>query len=398
MFAEFGDTGCPSEFRGLRRLAVTDTPTLDEVAQRWDQLSPATREALDPFFIPPFNPGSWYEPASAAACARSPGPRAAAGPGEPGPTCATNTAPNMNRWGYVTAVGGKVRVWYENTRAGQLDKAISVAEYLDSGVWGKVIGVFREPLMDGGDLTGQRCRGFDPAIDFVLSRLSAARTAAPSPTRTTADCQGPAAGFVLVKRELTGKELMSTVAHELAHLGRTPSPRTTAARGISWLAEATAAWVENYVGGLGPDHPEQFAPYFFDRPKLSLETNEPETATPRQYGSYLFFQWLAKTQGRGGGQQDLGAQPRIGGHPIDTIQAALHGARLRGRLRGGVEAVRPRRPEPAPGRRLVQAVGNADAAPRSIAIACSQTVTARRSPSPSPICRPSTTGSTSPTP
>ena len=130
-----------------------------------------------------------------------------------------------------------------------------------------------------------------------------------------------AAGFVLVKRELTGKELMSTVAHELAHLGQDAFSEDHCRPWISWLAEATAAWVENYVGGLGPDHPEQFAPYFFDRPKLSLETNE-KTATPRQYGSYLFFQWLAKHKSSEAITK-IWEHSEDGGHPIDTTQAAL---------------------------------------------------------------------------
>ena len=307
MFAEFGDTRLPEEFRGLAGRGDRHADARRGGGE-WDQLSPATREALDPFFIPPFNPGSWYEPASAAGLRALAGPRAAR-PRESasqGPTCATNTAPNMNRWGYVTAVGGKVRVWYENTRAGQLEKAISVAEYLDSGVWGKVISVFRQPLMDGGDLTGQRCRGFDPAIDFVLSAFSGAdgRTIA---YYDNGGCEGPAAGFVLVKRELTGKELMSTVAHELAHLGQDAFSEDHCRPWISWLAEATAAWVENYVGGLGPDHPEQFAPYFFDRPKLSLETNE-EDRDPAPVRLLSLLPVAGQAQELGGGHQDLGAQ------------------------------------------------------------------------------------------
>lgn len=47
-----------------------------------------------------------------------------------------------------------------------------MAQYLDSGAWTKVISVFREPMPDGGDLTGKRCRGFDPSMDIVLAGLS----------------------------------------------------------------------------------------------------------------------------------------------------------------------------------------------------------------------------------
>lgn len=319
VFAEFGDPRLPAEFRGAP-LGVTDTRTLDEVAQQWDQLSAPTREALEPFFIPPFNPGSWYEPASPAA-RRARALSAAAAPGDQDSDLCENTAPNMNRWGYVTAVGGKVRVWYENTLAGQQAKAISVAEYLDSGAWTKVISVFREPKPDGGDLEGLRCRGFDPAIDFVLSPFAEADG------RTIGyfdkpDCQGPIPGFVLIRRDLAGKALQSTVVHELAHLTHYAYAEKHCRSAIGWLSEATAAWTENYVGGLGPDQPERYAPWFFDRPGLALETYERGTKTPRQYGAYLFFQWLAKNKGADAVSR-VWYYTESGDHPIDTTQQAL---------------------------------------------------------------------------
>ena len=322
VFAEFGDDRLPDEFRGAP--LGSDTDSLDEVAQRWDQLSPATRAALDPFFIPPFNPGSWYDLSSAAAT-RAAARDAAAG--EQGSNLCENTAPNMNRWGYVTAAGGKVRVWYENTQSGQLDKAVAVAEYLDAGAWSKVTGIFREPLSDGGDLTGQRCRGFDPAVDLVLSKLVDAEGHLLAGGRTIdykdkPDCQGPVPGFVLLARQLTGKELMANVVHELAHLTHFAYSLKHCRQNISWLTEATAAWTENYVGGLGPEHPEKFAPWFFDRPDEPLETYEPETATPRHYGSYLFFQWLAKTKGADAVSK-IWASAESGADPIDTVQQVL---------------------------------------------------------------------------
>src|SRR6185436_9749775 len=89
VFADFGDSRLPGEFAGSPS-EVTDTDTLDEVAANWDRLSAATRQALDPFFIPPFNPGSWYEPGS-------PAPQLA----EAGEDLCASTAPNMNRWCYV---------------------------------------------------------------------------------------------------------------------------------------------------------------------------------------------------------------------------------------------------------------------------------------------------------
>jgi hypothetical protein len=136
------------------------------------------------------------------------------------------------------------------------------------------------------------------------------------------DCQGPVPGFVLLARQLTGKELMANVVHELAHLTHFAYSLKHCRQNISWLTEATAAWTENYVGGLSPEHPEKFAPWFFDRPNEPLETYEPETATPRHYGSYLFFQWLAKTKGADAVSK-IWASAESGADPIDTIQQVL---------------------------------------------------------------------------
>ena len=189
---------------------------------------------------------------------------------------------------------------------------------------------------------------------------------------------------------------MSTVAHELAHLGQDAFAENHCRPWISWLAEATAAWVENYVGGLGPDHPEKFAPYFFDRPKLSLETNE-KTATPRQYGSYLFFQWLAKHKSSEA-MGKIWEHSEDGGHPIDTTQAALQELGYAGGFEEAWKQFALAGPESDEAGRLVQAVGNAarrrDRSRSRVRGQWRQDV--RRQPS--PTCRPSTTGSTSASP
>ncbi|HKP21174.1 MAG TPA: hypothetical protein VJT68_06630 [Thermoleophilaceae bacterium] len=328
VFGEFGDDRLPEEFRGAP--LGTDTDSLDEVAERWDELSPATREALDPFFIPPFNPGSWYDLSSARAESVEAQAGAVAEPGAQGSDLCENTAPNFNRWGYVTAAAGKVRVWYENTQAGQQEKAIAIAEYLDGGAWEKVTGLYRTPLPDGGDLTGQRCRGFDPAVDIALTPLLNSEGKLIAGGRTVAyydkpDCMGPVPAFVLIARSLSGKTLMANVVHELAHVTHFAYALKHCDRqNVSWLTEATAAWTEDYVGGLGPDNPQQFAPYFFDRPNLPLERYEPETSTPRHYGSYLFFQWLAKNKGAEAVAK-VWEDAESGADPVDSLQQTLTG-------------------------------------------------------------------------
>jgi hypothetical protein len=324
VYAEFGDDRLPERFRGAP-LEVTDTDTLARVAERWGDLSAATREALDAFFIPPFNTASWHGRAGGGAGA-SGGAGARDSPiTEPGRDLCENTAPNMQRWGFVTAVGGDVRVWYENTVGGQFDRALALAVALDGGIWSAVTGLYRTPLFDGGGNSVRRCRGFDPSIDIALVDLKGVDGFAIRYYDNPRACQGPTPGFLLVNRTLSGDKLKATAVHEIAHLTHFAYAGDYCAdRDHSWLTEATATWTEDHVGDFGDD-PRKFAPYFLDRPHLPLETYESpgKSGTPRQYGAYLFFQWLARTQGPDRVSNVWDATEYAGGNSLDNLQSIL---------------------------------------------------------------------------
>jgi lipoprotein-anchoring transpeptidase ErfK/SrfK len=289
VFAEHGDPRLPAEYKGAP-LEQADTDTLDRVAERWDELSPATRQALDPYFVPPFNAGSWYDLAAAptgVAARRAP-------PGAPGADLCESTAPNMKRWGYVTAAQGTLRVWYENTVGGQQAKAIAVAEHLDGGAYAKLKDVFRAPLPDGGGLTENRCRGLDPAVDLALVPLTGPNGESVRYAGEDA-CNGPFPGFAVIRRDLTGDDLMAAVIHEVSHLAHFAYGGNRCGRYWDWLTEANAQWMVTHADDYAPKHPESYAGNFFDRPGEPLETYDETASTTvaRQYGAYLFFQWLA---------------------------------------------------------------------------------------------------------
>jgi hypothetical protein len=294
VFAEFGDDRLPAEFRGAPP-ATPHADAVERVIEQWDELSAETRATLDPFFVPPFNPGSWYhaEPAGDRAASRA--AARADLPEPPGKELCRRTAPDFKGWGYVTAADFKLRIWYESAVPGQQAKAIAISEHLDSGAYARVTGALRTPLPDGGDLAGRRCRGLDPSIDVALTPLGDAlgRTF-PHPPEPD-DCRTPASGHVVIRRSLTGDALMATVAHELAHLAQFAYTADACSDDITWLREATASWMEDHAGDYGPDFPEELAPNLLDEPNRPLERVE-DDKTPRQYGAYLFFQWLARTK------------------------------------------------------------------------------------------------------
>ena len=105
-----------------------------------------------------------------------------------------------------------------------------MAAYLDTGPWTKLISAFREPLADGGDLAGQRCRGFDPAVDVVLVGIKdVSGRASRYPDKP--GCKGPTSGLRARQARPHGKALQSTVVHELAHLAHFAYAATAAAPG-----------------------------------------------------------------------------------------------------------------------------------------------------------------------
>ncbi len=60
VYAAFADARLPVQYRGDDR-RIRDNLVLEEVAERFAQLSTATQTTLQPFFIPPYYAGSWFD-------------------------------------------------------------------------------------------------------------------------------------------------------------------------------------------------------------------------------------------------------------------------------------------------------------------------------------------------
>ena len=268
----------------------------------------------------------------------------------------------MNRWGYVTAAGGQGARLVREHAAGparQGDRGGGVPRRRRLGQGHRHL-----PRAADGRWRphGPALPRLRPRLDFVLSRLQpCSRAAAPSPTTTRRTARVRSAGFVLLARQLTGKELMATVVHELAHLThfafsrrplpavhllaqprpRPPGPRTTSA--VSALSTRSSS-----------------PPSSSTAPTSSARDLRAEDGDPAPLRLLSLLPVARQDQGRGRDEQDLGAQPSRWRPPDRHHPGSA--PRSSGYAGGFEEAWKQfalAGLNPLPARRLVQAVGPA---------------------------------------
>ncbi len=106
--------------------------------------------------------------------------------------------------------------------------------------------------------------------------------------------------YVRIARSLRGAELSSTIAHEMMHVSQAAYGSKACTSDYKFLTEATATWAEDYVHHTD-DIEHVAAPDFLESPDKSLEDSMAKNGSQhRQYGAYLFFQYLVQD---GGGAQ-----------------------------------------------------------------------------------------------
>ncbi|MBA2240018.1 MAG: hypothetical protein H0W09_02045, partial [Solirubrobacterales bacterium] len=283
-----GDPRLPDRFDVREPLAEEGT-SLETVAEEWSTLSQSTRDALAPFFVPPFYGGSWADSQPAGrAKARAGAPQAAAATSTPGGGLCTALGEISDVWGLVRTQNRKVTVWYQGSFAAGRERARAIAAAIDQRIWPRLTGQFRAPLPDGG--AGAACQGPDSSIDLVLGPGLGGDNG--QQIDYPPGCLGTNSGLVLVNRALSGDKLLAVSAHELMHMIQESYASTTGCSWEgNWLLEATAKWSEDLAyPAFNTEHP--YASGFFSTPEQPLETFEREGT--RHYGSYVFFLYLAR--------------------------------------------------------------------------------------------------------
>jgi hypothetical protein len=287
VFVAFVDPRLPARYRGDDS-KPSEREVIGEVIERYSQLSAQAKATLEPFTIPPYHTGSWWDLRQnhtlAAASAISPAELRCGQTGDV-------KDPLFNQWHYVDSSGGTVRIWWQARYPEDEAKARNYARVVDD-MWLKFAALMRrQPLSDEG--AQRTCRGGDNRLDISLIDLGHNGVTWPytfDPVATPA--------YIVLKRSAG----IMTLAHELMHAFQFAYDVAGTYNEYNWWREATAAWAEHYIDPAFNSE-QRFAPYFLGAPELPLEhysLEEGQHGYAHQYGAYLLplFQQLR-------GQPDL---------------------------------------------------------------------------------------------
>ena len=339
VFALFGDGRLPAQFEGAPSTG-SDHLLLRELWTTVANLSPATQELLQPFLIPPIYANSWFaqrlgltpEPIANAAARLSKQSSATPGKAALAPSTVNCEAQRLPNW-YGRTSTAHFNIFYLKSLDPVADAesaamASLIASVAEEAYAAQTTLLNRFPLAD----TTENCNGGDGAVDiyygsFGLFGLGAWTFGYPPPAGQNACANRPAyialnsqsKEFYGIRRSLVdGRPLAkSIVAHEFMHVLQFAMARQTSCKDAEWFDEATAQWVMDFVvPTIGAGQPGEFgfepglgtnAPglrksggilieYLYAGHKVSIEK---PGAQPKLngYSDYLFFQYLARSQG-----------------------------------------------------------------------------------------------------
>lgn len=298
VYALFGDDRLPLQYRGDNSTGELDH-ALDELASQYDTLSEETRAALDPYLVPPYYTGSWWEQRTTAGINAKLGkPMARENPPcSPRDDCNLNT----NKWDYVDTGNGKVRVWYVTTDANAASHVQKIVSEIDSTIWPKLKTLMsgHEPIADTYDFNN----GGDGRLDISLLNFKDPNLSAEFPFggNTYGFVQNYPPGcekdsvYIVVNSAKSLDAMLATVVHETMHAFQwsydVAATCLNRAEDYKWLMEATATWAIDYVYPDNDLEQQHASLNFLPVPNLSLD----DLSGNHEYGAYLFPFYLARS-------------------------------------------------------------------------------------------------------
>jgi hypothetical protein len=287
VFAAFNDTRLPAKFTGDDS-GVFETNVLRDLNARFDSLSSENQSALAAFLLRPSNKGSWANPVKTSAAPRLRPQSRPACDGE------------ASGWSVLNTANLEARVWYRADVPDDLARALVVADAIDTKIWPSLITTlgFKEPL-DDSSVFG--CYGGDSRLDVYLVTNVGFRALAQSEGLSTK--QNPA--YIMLNTDELSKfdSLRAAVTHEIMHAIQFAYPVASNQDSYGWLRDAMANWAIDHVYAKTIQLEQEYADCFTSTPALSLDDRSPghcktqSSGVNRDYGAYLFFQFIARTVG-----------------------------------------------------------------------------------------------------
>jgi len=301
VFAAFQDPRLPMPYRGDDSGIPEIPPSAMEALPLLSTFSPQTQADLKPFFMPPSQPGSWFELMLGRTGA--PGDDADGGAEPEGGPRETNAGSPPAQWHVAVAAGGKAKVWGHPANPGDPALADAIARELTTRIWPRLTTLFWEPEPDGN----ATWNGSTPEVDFFLIRPSFTPANASgniaaygtsgawngmAMTSNPGEICQPGPYFLLINsgRPLGGvssKGLLQTITHELTHAITMRYATKEICHKYAWFREATGVWSEHFVYPLAQSE-HGWAPHYFTDPARSLDTPYPGPFERNGYASYVF--------------------------------------------------------------------------------------------------------------
>lgn len=283
VFAVFGDTRLPSRLRGDDR-GVMDSNAVAEATQRFETLTPATRQILVPFLIPPVYVGSWYD-------RRIHGAQAMAAAAQPtdhiGDRC-NEVAQNL----LIPLETDHFVVWFPPNDTGFWQRAQRISADLETRIYPILTDLLRAPLSDAG----LGCNPSDGRLDvyMVYDPLPGYEsTLAMVSTYPGKGCKAASTYMQVLKQ---GSSETNTVAHEFMHMIQF-AYNPAADCYDSWWMESTANWAIDYFERMDGQPDAQTEQAYAKSYLESAWRWLIDTTGIREYGAYLWPFYLSHYTG-----------------------------------------------------------------------------------------------------
>src|SRR5205807_2364412 len=166
-------------------------------------------------------------------------------------------------------------------------------------IWPKLIGTlhFKEPADDGSVVF---CDGGDSRLDvYLVTGVSFLGLTQPEASAAWNGKHGST--YIMLSDGLSNARLPAGAAHEIMHAIQWAYTMAADQESYGWLRDASANWAIDAVYGTTNQAEQAWADCFLSTPELPLQDRtrghckSQPAGVERDYGAYLFFQYLAKT-------------------------------------------------------------------------------------------------------
>ncbi len=287
VFATFGDARLPWRFQGDNS-GVIDSDAVSKATQRFAQLSPATRETLVPFLVPPVYAGSWYDLRMNAQIGAS---QVMTGPVEFITERCQEVAENL----LIPLETDHFVVWFPPNDNQYFQRALQISNNLEARIHPILTDLFRAPLSDAGlgcnpsDGRHDVYMVYDPIPDYdnVLAMVS---------LYPGQDCRAAATYMQVLEQ---GPSELAVMAHEFMHMiQRSYNPAVECFD--RWWTESTANWAIDYFENIDPAADSQMEHGYADNYLETAHRNLVDVGEAddiREYGAYLWSFYLSHYTG-----------------------------------------------------------------------------------------------------